>query len=55
MNQHVQKLEVGDFYCYSNEKIGRGSFAQVYKGYNKFTKSEVAVKVIDMEKVNGHS
>lgn len=51
MDPHVHKLEVGEFYCFTNEKIGRGSFAQVYKGYHRLTKQEVAVKVIDMEKV----
>ena len=28
------------------EKLGQGSFGQVYRGYNKETKEQVAVKLV---------
>lgn len=37
-----------DFYVKQN-RIGKGSFGQVYKGYEKRTMKQVAIKIIDLE------
>ena len=34
---------IGDYIVYK-KRIGKGSFSTIYKGYNKYTKREVAVK-----------
>lgn len=41
---------IGDFII--EEEVGRGSFATVYKGFHKHTGLNVAVKVIQREKLN---
>lgn len=39
--------KVGKKYEYSlNDRLGQGAFAEVYKGKNKNTGEEVAIKVI---------
>ena len=32
------------------EKLGQGSFGQVYRGYNKETKEQVAVKLVNIKR-----
>ena len=41
---------IGDYIV--TEKIGSGSFAQVYKAHHKATKQTVAVKAISRERLN---
>ena len=41
---------IGDFII--EEEVGRGSFATVYKGFHKHSGLNVAVKVIQREKLN---
>jgi len=36
-------------YFDKKERIGKGSFGEVFRGYNRKTKEEVAIKVIDLE------
>ena len=36
-------------YFTKQERIGKGSFGEVYKGINNRTKEVVAIKIIDME------
>ena len=40
-------LKVGDYY-HNYEKIGKGSYSTVYKGYHKNLYREVAIKQIDI-------
>ena len=42
-------IKIGNFY-HKFEKIGKGSYSTVFKGYNKKNKNNYAIKVIDIEK-----
>ncbi|KAJ7040259.1 kinase-like domain-containing protein [Mycena alexandri] len=46
MDQHHQDPE--EFYV-KQDRIGKGSFGEVYKGYDKRTQKTVAIKIIDLE------
>ncbi|KAL1738080.1 hypothetical protein HDZ31DRAFT_70419, partial [Schizophyllum fasciatum] len=37
-----------EFYV-KQDRIGKGSFGEVYKGYDKRTQKTVAIKIIDLE------
>lgn len=42
---------IGDNYIITKKRIGKGTFASIYKGYNKITKEEVAIKKIEVNNV----
>lgn len=44
--------EIDDYIINLDEKLGKGSFGQVYKGIKKSTNSPVAVKMISKLKWN---
>lgn len=44
---------IGDFVI--EEEVGRGSFSAVFKGFDKFSGENVAVKVISRNKLNRRS
>ncbi|KAI3621895.1 ste20-like serine threonine protein [Moniliophthora roreri] len=46
MDSHNQDPE--EFYV-KQDRIGKGSFGEVYKGYDKRTQKTVAIKIIDLE------
>lgn len=45
------KKSVGEYDIYMNCSLGKGGYGSVYKGYDRNTKEEVAVKMID--RING--
>nr|QDY51950.1 protein kinase domain protein [Mimiviridae sp. ChoanoV1] len=51
--QKSTTFEVKD-YIIHKKKIGKGAFSTVYKGYNKNTKVQVAIKEITLETLNKH-
>ncbi|MED6261003.1 Serine/threonine-protein kinase 25, partial [Ataeniobius toweri] len=46
-NQNT-KLDPEEYFT-KQERIGKGSFGEVYKGINNHTKEVVAIKIIDLE------
>lgn len=51
--QKAATFEVKDYVIYK-KRIGKGAFSTVYKGYNKNTKLQVAIKEITLETLNKH-
>lgn len=49
ISQHVtnssKEVSIGNFHILLNEKLGGGSFGEIFKGYNKKTLENVAIKV----------
>lgn len=43
-------MEVGDYV--GESRIGTGSFAEVLKGHHKITKKNVAIKVVDLDRLS---
>ncbi len=46
-------FEIKDYVIFK-KRIGKGAFSTIYKGYNKNTKLQVAVKEITLETLNKH-
>ncbi|OJT09579.1 Serine/threonine-protein kinase svkA [Trametes pubescens] len=46
--QENQRQDPEEFYV-KQDRIGKGSFGEVYKGYDKRTQKTVAIKIIDLE------
>ena len=46
-------FEIKDYVIFK-KRIGKGAFSTIYKGYNKVTKLQVAVKEITLETLNKH-
>jgi serine/threonine protein kinase len=46
------KKEIKNFFFYTDEEIGAGSSGKVYKGYEKATNKQVAIKVIPHEEID---
>ena len=54
MNKHsAATFEVQNYVIYK-KRIGKGAFSTVYKGYNKITKLQVAIKEITLDTLNKH-
>jgi serine/threonine-protein kinase ULK/ATG1 len=47
----MSRASIGDYVVTS--KLGSGSFAVVYKGYHKTSKTPVAIKALSLSKLNG--
>ena len=47
----METLSIGN-YIYYKQKIGKGSYSTVYKGYNKFNNKEVAIKRLKYDNLN---
>lgn len=47
-SSYGQNADPEEFYV-RQDRIGKGSFGEVYKGYDKRTRKPVAIKVIDLE------
>ena len=49
----VATFKVKDYVIYK-KRIGKGAFSTIYRGYNKITKQQVAVKEITLDTLNKH-
>jgi hypothetical protein len=48
--EFMNGFTVGNYVCKGGQEslLGKGAFADVYKGYNVSTKETVAIKVVDV-------
>jgi len=44
----MYEVDIGNYIYFQNIRLGKGSFSEVFKGFNKSTKKLVAIKKIDM-------
>lgn len=53
MGEDISYTTVGKYAIY--DEIGKGGFGKVYKASNQETKEDIAIKLIDLEKINQQS
>ena len=53
MGRSIANCEIDKYVV--DSRLGKGAFGEVYKGFNTQNQTEVAVKLLDLEKVRGEA